>query len=102
MKPKCPVFFYSTYDEIMACKQVGGSEEAYLAAKPLFLSMGKNTVYCGGAGNGSVNCHSCKYNFCTCLIYLTSFEWFILLLKIECFIWVMLGLTHCTKKMDIW
>uniref|UniRef100_A0A5B7BF25 3-hydroxyisobutyrate dehydrogenase n=1 Tax=Davidia involucrata TaxID=16924 RepID=A0A5B7BF25_DAVIN len=33
---------------------VGGSEEAYLAAKPLFLSMGKNTIYCGGAGNGSV------------------------------------------------
>ncbi|XP_034696937.1 probable 3-hydroxyisobutyrate dehydrogenase, mitochondrial isoform X3 [Vitis riparia] len=32
---------------------VGGSEEAYLAAKPLFLSMGKNTIYCGGAGNGS-------------------------------------------------
>ncbi|KAL5577405.1 hypothetical protein UlMin_019104 [Ulmus minor] len=32
---------------------VGGSEEAYLAAKPLFLAMGKNTVYCGGAGNGS-------------------------------------------------
>ncbi|XP_048327865.1 probable 3-hydroxyisobutyrate dehydrogenase, mitochondrial isoform X2 [Ziziphus jujuba] len=32
---------------------VGGSEEAYLAAKPLFLSMGKSTVYCGGAGNGS-------------------------------------------------
>ncbi|PON35081.1 3-hydroxyisobutyrate dehydrogenase [Parasponia andersonii] len=32
---------------------VGGPEEAYLAAKPLFLSMGKNTVYCGGAGNGS-------------------------------------------------
>ncbi|XP_062012599.1 probable 3-hydroxyisobutyrate dehydrogenase, mitochondrial isoform X2 [Rosa rugosa] len=32
---------------------VGGSEEAYMAAEPLFLSMGKNTVYCGGAGNGS-------------------------------------------------
>ncbi|EXB75213.1 putative 3-hydroxyisobutyrate dehydrogenase [Morus notabilis] len=32
---------------------VGGSEEAYMAAKSLFLSMGKNTVYCGGAGNGS-------------------------------------------------
>ncbi|XP_060974958.1 probable 3-hydroxyisobutyrate dehydrogenase, mitochondrial isoform X1 [Cannabis sativa] len=32
---------------------VGGPEEAYLAAKPLFHSMGKNTVYCGGAGNGS-------------------------------------------------
>ncbi|CAK9141182.1 unnamed protein product [Ilex paraguariensis] len=33
---------------------VGGSEEAYLAAKPLFFSMGKNIIYCGGAGNGSV------------------------------------------------
>ncbi|KAF8408769.1 hypothetical protein HHK36_004838 [Tetracentron sinense] len=34
---------------------VGGLEEAYLAARPLFLSMGKNTIYCGGTGNGSVN-----------------------------------------------
>ncbi|XP_027089265.1 probable 3-hydroxyisobutyrate dehydrogenase, mitochondrial isoform X1 [Coffea arabica] len=32
---------------------VGGLEEAYVAAKPLFLSMGKSTIYCGGAGNGS-------------------------------------------------
>ncbi|KAL6991960.1 3-hydroxyisobutyrate dehydrogenase [Sarracenia purpurea var. burkii] len=32
---------------------VGGLEEAYLAAKSLFFSMGKNTIYCGGAGNGS-------------------------------------------------
>lgn len=32
---------------------VGGLEEAYLAAKSLFLAMGKNTIYCGGAGNGS-------------------------------------------------
>ncbi|KAH9796042.1 putative 3-hydroxyisobutyrate dehydrogenase [Citrus sinensis] len=32
---------------------VGGSEDAYQAAKPLFLSMGKNTIYCGGAGNGA-------------------------------------------------
>ncbi|XP_057971911.1 probable 3-hydroxyisobutyrate dehydrogenase, mitochondrial isoform X1 [Malania oleifera] len=32
---------------------VGGAEKAYLAAKPLFLSMGKNTIYCGGTGNGS-------------------------------------------------
>uniref|UniRef100_A0A2P2JKL0 3-hydroxyisobutyrate dehydrogenase n=2 Tax=Rhizophora mucronata TaxID=61149 RepID=A0A2P2JKL0_RHIMU len=32
---------------------VGGSEDAYLAAKPLFLSMGRNAIYCGGAGNGS-------------------------------------------------
>ncbi|CAL9130236.1 unnamed protein product [Musa textilis] len=31
---------------------IGGMEEAYLAAKPLFLSMGKNTIYCGGTGNG--------------------------------------------------
>ncbi|XP_022140220.1 probable 3-hydroxyisobutyrate dehydrogenase, mitochondrial isoform X2 [Momordica charantia] len=32
---------------------VGGSEEAYHSAKSLFLSMGKSSVYCGGAGNGS-------------------------------------------------
>lgn len=32
---------------------VGGSEEVFLAAKPLLLSMGKSVVYCGGAGNGS-------------------------------------------------
>lgn len=32
---------------------VGGLEEAYIAAKQLFLLMGKNTIYCGGAGNGS-------------------------------------------------
>ncbi|XP_004486468.1 probable 3-hydroxyisobutyrate dehydrogenase, mitochondrial isoform X1 [Cicer arietinum] len=32
---------------------VGGSEEALLSAKPLFLSMGKSTIYCGGAGSGS-------------------------------------------------
>ncbi|CAI0545527.1 unnamed protein product [Linum tenue] len=32
---------------------VGGSQEAYLSAKPLFHSMGKNTIYCGGAGTGS-------------------------------------------------
>lgn len=33
---------------------VGGVQEAYLAAEPLFLSMGKASIYCGGAGNGSV------------------------------------------------
>lgn len=32
---------------------VGGSEEAYKYARPLFLSMGKNIIYCGGPGNGS-------------------------------------------------
>lgn len=32
---------------------VGGLEDAYVAAKPLFLAMGKNTVYCGGPGNGA-------------------------------------------------
>ncbi|CAM8905881.1 unnamed protein product [Rhodiola kirilowii] len=32
---------------------VGGPEEAYAAAKPIFLTMGKNIVYCGGPGNGS-------------------------------------------------
>ena len=35
--------------------QVGGLEEAYLAAKPLLLSMGKRAIYCGGAGNGSAS-----------------------------------------------
>ncbi|KAL1178609.1 hypothetical protein V6Z11_A03G107600 [Gossypium hirsutum] len=33
---------------------VGGSEDVYLAAKSLLLSMGKNTIFCGGRGNGSV------------------------------------------------
>ncbi|KAB2089983.1 hypothetical protein ES319_A03G096300v1 [Gossypium barbadense] len=33
---------------------VGGSEDVYLAAKSLLLSMGKNTIFCGGPGNGSV------------------------------------------------
>lgn len=32
---------------------VGGLEEAYVASEPLFLSMGKHTIYCGGNGNGS-------------------------------------------------
>ncbi|KAK6267492.1 hypothetical protein QUC31_011652 [Theobroma cacao] len=32
---------------------VGGSEDAYLAAKSLLLSMGKNAIFCGGPGNGS-------------------------------------------------
>lgn len=36
------------------CYQVGGAQEAYLAAEPLFLSMGRSSIYCGGAGNGSV------------------------------------------------
>ncbi|CAN6465574.1 unnamed protein product [Victoria cruziana] len=31
---------------------VGGPEEAYMIAQPLFLSMGKNSIYCGGTGNG--------------------------------------------------
>uniref|UniRef100_A0A803MIP3 3-hydroxyisobutyrate dehydrogenase n=1 Tax=Chenopodium quinoa TaxID=63459 RepID=A0A803MIP3_CHEQI len=33
---------------------VGGTQEAYLAAEPLFHSMGRASIYCGGAGNGSV------------------------------------------------
>ncbi|MBA0613071.1 hypothetical protein Godav_013581 [Gossypium davidsonii] len=33
---------------------VGGSEDVYLAAKSLLLSMGKNAIFCGGPGNGSV------------------------------------------------
>ncbi|XP_072954367.1 probable 3-hydroxyisobutyrate dehydrogenase, mitochondrial [Typha angustifolia] len=32
---------------------VGGLEKAYLAAKPLLLSMGKKLIYCGGPGNGA-------------------------------------------------
>ncbi|XP_021888498.1 probable 3-hydroxyisobutyrate dehydrogenase, mitochondrial [Carica papaya] len=32
---------------------VGGPENVYLAAKTIFFSMGKNIIYCGGAGNGS-------------------------------------------------
>ncbi|XP_068496103.1 probable 3-hydroxyisobutyrate dehydrogenase, mitochondrial isoform X3 [Phaseolus vulgaris] len=32
---------------------VGGSEEAFLAAKPILFSMGKSAIYCGGAGSGS-------------------------------------------------
>ncbi|CAL0309191.1 unnamed protein product [Lupinus luteus] len=32
---------------------VGGSEEAFLAAKSVFFSMGKSAIYCGGAGSGS-------------------------------------------------
>ncbi|KAL4587437.1 hypothetical protein LXL04_000308 [Taraxacum kok-saghyz] len=32
---------------------VGGPEEAYKAAQPLFSSMGKNTIYCGSSGTGS-------------------------------------------------
>ena len=41
--------------------QVGGPEEAYMAAEPLFSSMGKNSIYCGNAGTGSVS--FCKFNF---------------------------------------
>ncbi|KAD7117101.1 hypothetical protein E3N88_04369 [Mikania micrantha] len=33
---------------------VGGANEAYKAAKHLFSSMGKNAIYCGGAGTGSI------------------------------------------------
>ncbi|XVE91045.1 hypothetical protein DITRI_Ditri20bG0124500 [Diplodiscus trichospermus] len=32
---------------------VGGSEDAYLVAKSLLFSMGKNTIFCGGPRNGS-------------------------------------------------
>ncbi|XLR30228.1 hypothetical protein S83_058128, partial [Arachis hypogaea] len=32
---------------------VGGSEEAFVAAKPLVFSMGKGAICCGGVGNGS-------------------------------------------------
>jgi len=39
----------------MELPQVGGSEEAFLAAKPLLFSMGKSAIYCGGAGSGSVS-----------------------------------------------
>ncbi|KAF1867072.1 hypothetical protein Lal_00049500, partial [Lupinus albus] len=32
---------------------VGSSEEAFVAAKSIFFSMGKSTKYCGGPGSGS-------------------------------------------------
>ncbi|CAA7405398.1 unnamed protein product [Spirodela intermedia] len=32
---------------------VGGSKEAFKAARPVFQSMGRQTVYCGAAGNGA-------------------------------------------------
>ncbi|XP_075666784.1 putative 3-hydroxyisobutyrate dehydrogenase, mitochondrial [Castanea sativa] len=52
---------------------VGGSEEAFLAAKPLFLLMGKNTIYCGKAGNGSVSSHTfLKFNFLMLFFLLIS------------------------------
>lgn len=43
------------YEQEMDVPQVGGSEEAFLASKPLFLSMGKSAIYCGKAGSGSVS-----------------------------------------------
>ena len=54
MDAKCSNFGPLKYNWSYHVLQVGGLEEAYLAAKRLFLSMGKNTIYCGGAGNGSV------------------------------------------------
>ena len=33
---------------------VGGSEEDYTRAQAILSAMGKNIVYCGGAGNGQV------------------------------------------------
>ncbi|KAI6675885.1 hypothetical protein NL676_036681 [Syzygium grande] len=39
--------------EVAEESDVGGSEKVYLAAKLLLLSMGKSTIYCGGARNGS-------------------------------------------------
>lgn len=33
---------------------VGGTEEGFAKAKPIFEAMGKNIVYCGGHGNGQV------------------------------------------------
>ncbi|XP_010529357.1 PREDICTED: probable 3-hydroxyisobutyrate dehydrogenase, mitochondrial isoform X2 [Tarenaya hassleriana] len=32
---------------------VGGPEDAYLASKPIFQTMGRTSIYCGGSGNGS-------------------------------------------------
>lgn len=40
---------------VMELPQVGGSEEAFIAAKPLLFSMGKSAIHCGGAGSGSVS-----------------------------------------------
>lgn len=48
------IFWGFDLNNILYVIQVGGLEKAYAAAKPLFLSMGKNTIYCGGAGTGSV------------------------------------------------
>lgn len=42
-------------EHVMDLPQVGGSEEAFLAAKPILFSMGKSAIYCGGAGSGSVS-----------------------------------------------
>lgn len=45
---------------------VGGPEEAYAAAKLIFLAMGKNIVYCGGSRNSSATkvsiiLHDCEH-----------------------------------------
>ncbi|KAJ4949800.1 hypothetical protein NE237_032635 [Protea cynaroides] len=47
---------------------VGSLQEAYLAAEPLFLSMGNHTIYCGGNGNGAAT------RICNNLT-MTEFSW---------------------------
>jgi hypothetical protein len=58
--------------------QVGGSEEAFLAAKSLFLSMGKSTIYCGGAGSGSVS-NKVKIGIELLVLLVAYIQWVILL-----------------------
>ncbi|KAF1894306.1 hypothetical protein Lal_00004230 [Lupinus albus] len=44
-----------TYDTAQEAAMVGGSEEAFVAAKSIFFSMGKSAKYCGGPGSDSVS-----------------------------------------------
>lgn len=70
--------------------QVGGSEDAYLAAKSLLLSMGKNTIFCGGPGNGSVSSlkHMRIFPFDLSLSLSSPPLLLLLLLKVE-LIWIL-------------
>ncbi|KAL8205526.1 hypothetical protein R6Q57_009077 [Mikania cordata] len=46
---------YLKLNGLYMANKVGGADKAYKAAKHLFSSMGKNAIYCGGAGTGSSN-----------------------------------------------